>query len=210
MELAWSHVVALEPLKLRSLLDEAGVSLGINGVLEQVMVPLVGRIGTGWESGEISVAEEHAASAVIREVLFLSSRPFAESAGAPGLVVATPSGQLHELGAAMVSSMARRLGWHVTYLGASLPAGEITRAAVRSKAIAVALSIVYPGDDPQMADELRRLRRLLPDGLPILIGGRAAPSYQAAIGEIGATHLTDFSSFKTELDKLREERALSI
>jgi len=209
MDWAWSHVVALEPGKLRTLLDDSVVSLGATGVLEQLLVPLVSRIGTGWESGELSAAEEHAASAVIKDVLFLGSRPFAESAGAPGLLVAAPAGQLHELGAAMVTSTARRLGWNVTYLGPSLPAEEITRAAIRSGALAVALSIVYPGDDPQMPDELRRLRRLLPDGMPILIGGRAAPAYGAAIAQIGATLLSDIAGFKAELGKLREVRSLS-
>jgi DNA-binding transcriptional MerR regulator/methylmalonyl-CoA mutase cobalamin-binding subunit len=209
MDQAWLHVVALEPGKLRTLLDEAVVSLGSTRVLEQLLVPLVSRIGAGWEAGELSAVEEHAASAVIKEVLFTGSRPFAESAGAPGLVVATPTGQLHELGAAMITSSARRLGWNVTYLGPSLPAEDITRAAVRADVIAVALSIVYPGDDPLLPDELRRLRRLLPDGMPVLIGGRAAPTYGVVIAQINATLLTDIAGFKAELGRLREGRALS-
>lgn len=209
LDQAWTHVANLEAGKLQILLDEATVSLGSTGVLEQLIVPLVSRVGDGWESGEISAAEEHAASAVIKDVLFQGSRPFAASAGAPCLVVATPAGQLHELGAAMITSAARRLGWNVTYLGPSLPAEDITRAAVRNDATAVALSVVYPGDDPQLPDELRRLRRLLPDGMPVLIGGRAAPTYGVVIAQIDATLLTDIAGFKAELGKLREGRALS-
>jgi len=209
VEKAWSQVVALQPGKLRTLLDEAAISLGATGMLEQLVVPLVSRIGRGWESGEISVAEEHAASAVIKEVLFLGSRPFAASAGAPTLVVGTPAGQLHELGAAMAASTARSLGWDVTYLGPSLSAEEITRAVIRGEALAVALSIVYPGDDPQMPDELRRLRRLLPDAMPILVGGRAAPAYGAVIAQINATLLSDIAGFQAALGKLRDERSLS-
>ena len=67
---------------------------------------------------------------------------------APVLVVATPAGQVHELGALLVGATAANLGWQVTYLGASLPAAEIAGAAQQRRARAVALSLVYPEDDP--------------------------------------------------------------
>ncbi|MGJ8642560.1 MAG: MerR family transcriptional regulator [Luteolibacter sp.] len=203
---AWKCVATLDPAGLRLILDKAAVLLGISGLLTQLLVPLIGRVGMGWESGNLSIAEEHAASAVIREALLLASRPFADSSGAPLLLVTTPSGQLHELGADLVSALARQLGWDVTYLGPSLPAIEIARAVERTKPTALALSIVYPGDDPLLSDELRRLKRLLPPELPILIGGGAASSYATAIQEIGARSPADLDVLKTELANIRERR----
>lgn len=207
MRKAWEAVIHLDLTLLRDVLERAGVSFGNAGMSEYLMVPLIERIGSAWETGEISIAEEHAASAVIREVLFLNSRPFAESANAPGIVIATPAGQLHELGAALVASIARRRGWNVTYLGASLPAEEIARAVIRSRSIAVGLSIVYPADDPQLPDELRRLKRLLPDHTPLLIGGRAASSYHLVAAEIGATIPSGLHDFKANLESIREKSA---
>lgn len=204
---AWEAVTSLDLNLLRDVLERAGVSLGNAAMSERLMVPLIERIGSAWENGEISIAEEHAASAVIREILFLNSRPFAESPNAPGIVIATPAGQLHELGAALVASVARRRGWNVTYLGASLPAEEIARAVIRSRSIAVGLSIVYPTDDPQLPEELRRLKRLLPDHVPLLIGGRAASSYHDVAGEIGATIPTGLHDFKADLESIREKSA---
>ena len=49
-------------------------------------------------------------------------------------------------------------GWHVTYLGPDLPPEEIAAAAIQSGARAVALSIVYPPDDPLLMDDLAVLR----------------------------------------------------
>lgn len=207
LQQAWDCVVSLDPAGLRKVLDKAAVSLGASALMTRLLVPLINQIGVGWEVGELSIAEEHAASAVIREALFLSSKPFADTAGAPMLVVATPSGQLHELGAVLVSALARQLGWGVTYLGPSLPSAEITRAVARAEPTALALSIVYPGDDPQLPEELRRLKRLLPPDLPILIGGRAASSYAPAIREIGALTPPDLDAFKTELTSIRNARA---
>lgn len=207
LEEAWSQVRQLDPRALRDTLERASVSLGVPGLNHGLIVPLIARIGTAWEQGELSVAEEHAASSVIKEVLFLTSRPFAASASGPNLVVATPDGQLHELGAALVASTARSQGWEVTYLGASLPASEIARAAMRHESRAVALSVVYPGDDPQLPGELETLRRCLPGEAAILVGGRAAGDYIAALRRVGATLVPDLPALIGELAKLRRVEA---
>lgn len=200
---AWNCVVGLDLPKLRNVLESASVSLGISVMAEQLVVPLIERIGVGWERGEISVAEEHAASAVIKEVLFMSSRPYATTTGAPILVVASPSGQLHELGAVLVACTARRQGWEVSYLGPSLPAEEIARVAIRSKVRAVGLSIVYPADDPELPSELRKLKRLLPEEVALLVGGRAVKGYQDVLDEIGARVISDLADVRSALNKLR-------
>lgn len=205
LQKAWVAVIAMDLKLLRDLLARAGVELGDSALTEQLMIPLIEKIGRGWENGELSIAEEHAASAVIREVLFLNSRPYAESSSAPGIVITTPAGQLHELGAALVSSIARRRGWKVTYLGASVPAEEIVRAVVRTHSLAVGLSIVYPADDPLLPDELRRLKRLLPAHVGLLLGGRSAMAYCQLAEEIGAVIPTDFDGFKAGLEMLREK-----
>ncbi|MDP9097364.1 MAG: cobalamin B12-binding domain-containing protein [Verrucomicrobiota bacterium] len=46
---------------------------------------------------------------------------FATSSAAPFIVVATPAGQLHELGAVMINAVAAQLGWRTIYLGANPP-----------------------------------------------------------------------------------------
>ena len=203
MEQAWKFVTELDLQKLRGVLESATVAMGISVMTERLIVPLIERIGQGWELGEISVAEEHAASEVIKEILLMASRPYAAIMGAPILIVATPSGQLHELGGMLVACTARRQGWEVLYMGASLPAEEIVRAAIRSKARAIGLSIVYPADDPELPEELLKLRRLLPDDVALLIGGRAAPGYQKAIDEIGVTLIKNLAGVRSALDALR-------
>ena len=71
----------------------------------------------------------------------------------------------------LVGATAAHLGWQVTYLGASLPAAEIAGAAVQKRARAVALSLVYPEDDPRLPGELTRLREALPAAMTLLVIG---------------------------------------
>ena len=186
-------------------LQRAIVALGQHGLLEQVVAPVAQTIGDLWRDGTITAAHEHFASAAIRVFLGHASRPFALAASAPHLVVATPTGQLHELGAVMVAAAASDLGWRVTYLGTSLPAAEIAGTAVQHHARAVALSIVYPSDDEHLPEELEKLRRYLPSEVKIIIGGRASSAYGDAMKRIGALHSVNLAEFTAQLDNLRAQ-----
>jgi hypothetical protein len=68
----------------------------------------------------------------------------------------------------------------------------------------VALSLVYPEDDPALEDELRRLRELLPPEVVLLTGGRAMPAYLDVIKKIGAVQMKDLSDLGLTLDDLRK------
>lgn len=118
----------------------------------------------------------------------------------PGLVIATPAGQHHEIGAMLAAAAAAAAGWRVIYMGADLPADSIATAVEMTGARAVALSIIYPDDDPRLAEELRELRRLLPDRVTVIVGGQAAGRYRGVLEEMGAIWLTDAPALRSALD----------
>ncbi len=196
-------VRALDATALASALRQAELALGHQGMLQRVAAPFAQSIGTLWREGVITAAHEHFASAVLRHWLTQSAQAYAASPTAPLLLVATPSGQLHELGALLVAAAAGNLGWRILYLGASLPAAEIAGAARQQHARAVALSLVYPEDDPTLAAELVRLRELLPPATPLLVGGRAMPPQRATLAGIGATSIGDLADLGAALDSIR-------
>jgi DNA-binding transcriptional MerR regulator/methylmalonyl-CoA mutase cobalamin-binding subunit len=197
-------VKTLDSPALDEALKRAATGLGAQGLLQRVVAPLAQTIGDLWRDGTLTAAHEHFASSAIRVFLGQAAKPFGGTENAPLLLVATPAGQIHELGALIVGAMAANLGWHVTYLGASLPAAEIAGAAMQSRARAVALSLVYPEDDPALVDELTRLRELLPPEVVLLTGGRAMPAYLDAIKRIGAVQIKDLSDLSATLDDLRK------
>lgn len=197
-------VKALDSVSLEATLKRATTALGSQGLLQRVVAPLAQTIGDLWRDGTITAAHEHFASVVIRIFLGHAAKPFAGSENAPVVVVATPTGQLHELGALLVGAAASNLGWHVTYLGASLPAAEIAGAAKQNNARAVALSLVYPEDDSRLEGELTRLRELLPMEVALLVGGRAMPAYREVLEKINAQQIKDLAEFSSALDALRK------
>lgn len=204
---AFEAVLRMDAERLEGLLERASVSLGQMRLLSDLVVPLVERIGEGWIKGQVKVAQEHVATAVLRTFLGHIARPIALHPRAPVLVVTTPSGQHHELGAIIVAAAATGIGWRVVYGGACLPAEEIASMAIEQRARAVGLSVVHPTDDPALSLELQLLRRLLPPSTPILVGGRASAAYQAEIDAVGAMRVGSLESLRQLLNQLRGETA---
>jgi MerR family transcriptional regulator, light-induced transcriptional regulator len=200
---AYAAVAGLQADVLERLLHTALVAWGRGCMTQRLLVPLIHRIGEAWQSGELRIAHEHVASAVIRTFLGNFVRQHSENPCAPVLLVTTPAGQLHELGALLAAAAASDLGWKVTYLGPNLPPEEIAGAFLQNSAQAVALSIVYPGDDPGLPGQLLRLRQFLPPGAPVFAGGRAAPAYAAALEAAGIALCDTCESFHARLNACR-------
>jgi methanogenic corrinoid protein MtbC1 len=195
----------LDALALDATLGRAAVALGQPAVMDRVIFPFVQMIGERWRQGALRIAQEHLATAVVRAFLTnLVHRAWTDDS-APNLVVTTPAGQVHELGALMVAATAAAEGWKVTYLGPNLPAEEIVAATLHSKARAVGLSVVYPVDDLRLRTELKQLRDYLPDNVTVLVGGRAANEYSDVLEDIGAVQLSDLQSLRLQLESLRSQ-----
>jgi methanogenic corrinoid protein MtbC1 len=198
-------LAAVQDLDVRSLdhaLSRASIRLTRLSLIEQVIVPLVQKIGELWAEGSLKVANEHMTSAVIRSFLGDVLRSSEVPPGAPKMIIATPTGQLHELGALMVATVTASVGWQAIYLGPNLPAEEIAAAVEKTGARIVALSIVYPEDDPRLNGELKKLRRYLPESTVIIAGGRAAPVSQEILDDIKAIRIHDIHSLPENLETL--------
>ena len=207
LEGTFEAVLRMDTVALEGLLERASVAMGQMRLLSELIVPLVERIGEGWLSGQVKVAQEHVATAVLRTFLGNIARPIALHPRAPVLVVATPAGQLHELGAIIVAAASTSMGWRVVYAGACLPAEEIVSLAIHQGARAVGLSVVHPTDDPILPQELKLLRRLLPGATRILVGGRASSAYQSDIDAIGAIRVGSLEDLRSQLNQLRGENS---
>jgi DNA-binding transcriptional MerR regulator/methylmalonyl-CoA mutase cobalamin-binding subunit len=192
---------AFDANALESTLRKATLMLPSDQVLDDVFGPLLVAIGTRWSEGRFPPANGHLATAIIRRVLGWMTDSLPVSDDSPSIVVGTPAFQMHDLGAMLAATAAAGIGWHVTYLGASLPAAELSRAARLADANAVALSIVNPNDDQRVTDELRQLRAELPKSVALLVGGGGAHAYAEVLAEIGACHLGSIGALREWLSK---------
>jgi DNA-binding transcriptional MerR regulator/methylmalonyl-CoA mutase cobalamin-binding subunit len=191
---------------LETILLKASVKLSQPQLIEDLIIPLVYKIGDLWHDGDIRIANEHLASSVIRSFLSNLVEQHIPSENAPIIISATPRGQDHELGALIVGVTAASVGWKVIYLGPNLPEVEIAAVADSLGARVVALSIVYPGDDPQLKKDLLNLKKMLPANVSLMVGGRAADGYLDILNEINAVVVKDMKQLRNELNTIREQR----
>lgn len=175
----------LEPQPLDALLRRAAAQLGMSAFMEAVAVPMLRRAGDEWHAGRLNAAQEHLASSVLHDIIAGAMRSLAHRNGAAPLVVATPAGERHVIGAALVGATAAVEGWNVIYLGADLPAEEIAAAARAADASLVAISVVYVDDRERVLAEMRALRAALSSSVRLLVGGAGASLLRTELTAIG-------------------------
>jgi DNA-binding transcriptional MerR regulator/methylmalonyl-CoA mutase cobalamin-binding subunit len=127
--------------------------------------PLCQKIGELWEQGELKVINEHMTTTVIQSFLWNLLRSAEVSETSPKIVIATPAGHQHELGALAIALIACESNWRSLYFGPSLPAEEIAAAVTYADAHSVALSITYQSDSHKLNLEVKKLRRYLGDDI---------------------------------------------
>ena len=204
LQVAVEAVERLDAGLLEGALRRGIARLGLPGTVDRMITPLLIGIGERWHAGQLNPAHEHLATAVIRRVLDGVLQDCAAGGAArPRIVVATPSGQFHELGALLAAAEAASAGWQVTVLGVDLPLADISRAVELTGARAVALSLIYPHDDPRLAAELRQFIERLPGRVTLLLGGAATADYAASLPDHPRVVIVpDMPTFRLRLAEL--------
>jgi len=120
------------------------------------------------------------------------------------ILVATPSGHLHEIGALLAANVAAIEGWHDIYFGANLPVQEIANAARESRARAVALSVAYVTDAGSFLHAMETVRHYLPATVDLVIGGAGAVAHREALRQKGIWSCDNLTEFRDVLRELIE------
>jgi DNA-binding transcriptional MerR regulator len=132
--------------------------LSIDTLLRDVIVPYLHELGLRWERGEVSIAQEHFASTLLRGRLLGLARGWGRGIG-PIAVLACAPGEQHDLGILAFGIALRARGWRIIYLGTDTPIASVADAARSCSPAAVVVSAVDPRVFRCHAEELRQLGR---------------------------------------------------
>lgn len=169
-------------LRIESNLNRFAAVLPPRDLVFAVIVPLLQEVGRRWEAGTLRPAQEHLVSAIVRSVLGGLLRATARPGATPRLVLATPSGERHELGLLCAALLAASAGYGVVYLGADLPAADIEHAVTEAGARIAMIGLTTPGAVPRA--ELRRLSKP-PRGVELWVGGQESHALLPSLGARG-------------------------
>lgn len=168
-------------------LSQAALLVPPRELVSEVLAPIFHEIGARWESGAMTVAHEHAASALLRSELGTLLRSLGNQETKRVALATTLSGEQHEFGSLLAALFAAAHGWRVVYLGANLPSADIVSAAKKARAKLVLVSVVNDLEkDGERA--LEQLRAALPEAVTLCVGGRGTGRKASARGAIRYVH----------------------
>ncbi len=142
---------------------------------EEVLMPLLREVGDLWEHGSTGVAEEHFASAFVREKLVAMREELDTGASGPVAVLAGLPGERHELGMLGAAVHVAAAGWKVVYLGLEVPFDELKRILECVKPALLCTSVLRPMRNEEFRRLAREVRALAPEGTEVVVGGGGVP-----------------------------------
>jgi DNA-binding transcriptional MerR regulator len=158
-----------------AVLDGLLAAYQVETVVRELLIPYLHDLGERWARGDVSVAQEHFASNLLRGRLLGLARGWGQGSG-PGAVLACLPGEQHDLGLIAFGITLHRRGWRIVYLGPDTPIATIRHA---TGSVAPRL-VVLAGTAPELfaahADAIAGLARQA----RVALGGAGATAELAA------------------------------
>jgi DNA-binding transcriptional MerR regulator len=162
------------------ILMEQESSSGFEEVVTTVMYPFLEKIGVLWHTGEITPAQEHFVSNLIRQkiIVAIDKLPYPRSK-AHKTVLFLPENEYHEIGLLFYNYLARKNGHQTYYLGQSVPYGDLKRVIATHKPKTLITSVITSLNADRLDSLVNSLSRDF-EKQTILISGMAIREYDFA------------------------------
>lgn len=164
-----SSLFALADARANQILERLLTTHGVETVVVRVVLPLMHEIGERWARNELTVGQEHFASALLAGRLRGLAGGWDDGEG-PRVLCACPAGEAHDLGLLCFSLLMRERGLRITYLGASVPSDSLFDAAERVKP---AVAVIAGVREEPFWDSYEALAELS-FHYPLMLGGAGA------------------------------------
>ena len=158
-----------------AVLDRLLAAYRTETILRDLLVPYLHDLGERWAHGEVSVAQEHFASNLLRGRLLGLARGWGQGHG-PAAVLACLPGEQHDLGLLAFGITLQRRGWRIIYLGPDTPIATIHHAIGRIMPDLVVLTSTVAEHVAAHAGAIAELARTT----SVALGGAGATAELAA------------------------------
>ncbi len=152
-------MIDLDEAKFEKQLSHLVLKLGFEKTVTHVIYPFLEKIGILWLSGNITPAQEHFISHLIRQKLIVAidGIPLNNNEKADRVVLYLPEGELHELGLLFFHYIIKSLGFKTYYLGQSVPLADVIDIVRTHQPKYLVTAITASMEDGGVAEYLNRL-----------------------------------------------------
>lgn len=153
-----------------------------------VIQPALYRIGEKWQANEVSVAQEHLASAIVQAIMTLGLlRSTPPAPVGKRVLLACVEGNEHAIGLRMVADAFQLAGWELQYLGANVPTSALLRQVEAWQPHLVGLSVSFPQQLRIVRNVIARMEEHFgATRPPVIVGGLAINRFNQLAGVVGA------------------------
>jgi methanogenic corrinoid protein MtbC1 len=156
-------------------LEAVATGMPVADLYVDVITPALCAVGTGWERGELSVADEHLATGIVEWIM---SRVAGSATRLPvrsrdRILLAGAELEGHVVGLRMLADLVEGAGFDVRYLGAAVPVDALIEIVSRLHPRIVALSASSATPTAPLLEAVEALTRI--EGLDVLLGGSGIP-----------------------------------
>ena len=177
---------------------------GALGFICDFAVPLLERIGNGWETGELSITHEHFASECLVSFLNEKWRQMNVRKTGPRVLITTLPGEGYSLGILMCAVITSTTNSKIMYLGVDNPIDEIVDASEKYNPELIAMSISHKFDNVTSEKLLIQLRKKIDADIPIITGGKGSPCNIEGVSYISS--FEKYYNFLVKINQTRESR----
>ena len=196
-------MLEMDESKFTNVLTNSIIKLGFEATVESVLFPFLDRIGILWQAGTINPAQEHFISNLIRQKLIVAidneMQNFIPKSDKT-IVFFLPENELHEIGLLFYSLIARKEGYNVIYLGASVPIEDLKVLSGVRKVDAFVTSFVSARKKEELEQYLKQVEQAIDNG-SFFITGLQIKEHQPSV-PAQFTIITTSQEFKNGLGKL--------
>lgn len=171
-------------------------------LVHRIALPLLKEVGSLWEGGKASIAQEHLTSALLRNLIGGWISKYHRPTVGAKLLFSTPPGEQHEFGVLIAAMLATGGGLGIVYLGPNLPAQDIVSAASKTGSDVVVLGFVGSDTAGAGINDIEQVARELPEGTEIWVGGRMDDLMREKLRRTRVMLIEDFQSLERHLARL--------
>jgi MerR family transcriptional regulator, light-induced transcriptional regulator len=120
-------MIDLDEKKFEKILSKCIMQMGFENTIIKVIYPFFSRLGLLWQTGNVSPAQEHFISNLVRQkVIVAIDGVIPQEINNPKkFLLFLPDGELHELALLFIYFLIKKRGHKVLYLGQSIPLSDV-------------------------------------------------------------------------------------
>jgi methanogenic corrinoid protein MtbC1/GAF domain-containing protein len=142
-------------------------------ICTELLMPVQIAVGEGWHRGEVSVAAEHFCSRFVEGKLLNLLNAYVDNPSGPLAIIGCAQGEMHELGAIMLSLFMRWGGFRVIYLGQNVPNSTVEETVRQLRPQILGLSATTVEAAHNLTETGQIITRIEPPRPHFIFGGMA-------------------------------------